>query len=86
MDPFDGFDDNEEPELPDDETWDFANEESWVSLSADLLRDVLDSAEIDESTAEIVIKGRTIDNQDFSERFRSLEELRSFLSSYGFDP
>jgi hypothetical protein len=51
----------------------------------DLLRDVIDSAEWDNVTDEIIISAETTKGKKIIERFHSVDEMGSFLEGFGWD-
>lgn len=53
--------------------------------TTDLLRDIIDSAEWDNVTNEIIISAETTKGEKIIERFQSIDEIRSFLDGFGWD-
>lgn len=51
--------------------------------TTDLLRDIIDSAEWDNVTNEIIISAETTKGEKIIERFQSIDEIRSFLDGFG---
>lgn len=55
--------------------------------TGNLLRDLIETAEVDEHTGEVIIRSKTFSaNAEIIERFQSIEELRDFFEEFGFYP
>lgn len=50
------------------------------------LIEIIEAAEMDETTGEFVISARTPEGVEVAERLQSFAELHSFLREFGFDP
>jgi hypothetical protein len=76
--------DSYEPELKEELSDD--NEANFLfAKTTDLLRDIIDSAEWDNATNEIIISAETTAGEKIIERFQSIDEIRSFLDGFGWD-
>jgi hypothetical protein len=51
----------------------------------ELLRDLIDDAEVDEHTGEVIIKAQTPSGVEVCERVRTIEEMQEFLCLFGWD-
>jgi len=60
-------------------------EELYSLRTIELLRDVIETAEKDDSTSEVIISSTTARGLELVERFLSLDELREFLEQFGWE-
>jgi hypothetical protein len=74
------FEENEDIEVPTESV------EALAEMAVEQLREVIDSAEVDEATGELVIYARTPQGLEIEERLHSFAEVHAFLGEFGFDP
>lgn len=79
-----GDEDDEESLLHYDEGFDENDAELQAIKNIELLGDVLETAERDDATGEVIIRSNTASGIELVERFRSVEELREFLQEFGW--
>lgn len=60
--------------------------EALAEKAVEQLREIIESAEMDETTGELVISAQTPEGLEISERLHSFGELHAFLREFGFDP
>lgn len=71
-----------------DETVELPSEysEALAEMAIEQLREVIQSADIDENTGELVVSATTPEGIEVVERLHSYGELHSFIREFGFDP
>jgi hypothetical protein len=74
------FEENEFLDIPLDDR------EALAETAVEQLREVLESAELDEATGELVVSARTPEGVEIIERLHSFGELHAFVREFGFDP
>jgi hypothetical protein len=74
------FEENENIEVPTESA------EALAEMAVEQLREVIESAEVDEATGELVIYARTPQGLEIAERLHSFAEVHAFLGEFGFDP
>jgi HJR/Mrr/RecB family endonuclease len=89
MPPF-GYDeyDDEEDEYGDEEGEDDEpglEESQLINIAEETFHDIIDKAEMDASTGEVVLNATTPEGILLSVRLHSLEELREFFQEFGFN-
>jgi HJR/Mrr/RecB family endonuclease len=60
--------------------------EALAETGVEQLREIIESAEMDDSTGELVITARTPEGVEITERLQSFAELHAFVREFGFDP
>jgi restriction endonuclease len=59
--------------------------EALAESAIEQLMEIIEAAEVDDTTGEVVINARTPEGVEISERLHSLAELRTFLREFGFN-
>ncbi|MCE5319471.1 MAG: hypothetical protein LLF93_00020 [Bacteroidales bacterium] len=63
----------------------FSAQEQLYETALQIIRDIIESAECDQKTGEIILWGRWGQSENIEEeRFQSVEQIKYFLASFGW--